>query len=301
MYKFRFGFCITTEADISTASLEVQEVGAGGDFTVAVSSREPYLEVIGGCRAEAQVTGAQTYNVIRQAQQLQNLFCVSSQLIQLSPGFLRFGELNQLDLVELMHTNQTTGITACSTSLCTEASAVCGIFQRQLVAGQDIVTMIVGYRYFSSRNQVHVAVFQLVHILSKFRQLAGALHACAINDERREEFSVAMLSGVYVQEEVDNSALQTRAHATIEYIACAAYLYAAFKVQNAQTFTDIPVCLRLKVKFLRLAPGTDNRVAGVVLAYRNVLSRDVRNGQQDLLNSFFNFLQLFIISRNLVT
>ena len=208
---------------------------------------------------------------------MQNLFSIVGQLVQLGPGFFRFGEFNQLNLVELMHTDQTTGITACSTGFCTEASAVCGIFQRQLVAGQNVVTMIVGYRNLRSRNQVHVAVFQLVHILGKFRQLAGALHACTVNDERREEFGITMLSGVYIQEEVDNGTLQTGAHATVEYITCTANLNATFEIQNAQVFTDIPVSLRFKIKFGRFAPGADNRVAGVILAYRNIFGRNVRN------------------------
>ena len=43
VHKFRLGFSIAAEADISTTSLEVQEVGAGGNLTVAVSCRQPYL------------------------------------------------------------------------------------------------------------------------------------------------------------------------------------------------------------------------------------------------------------------
>ena len=65
--------------------------------------------------------------------------------------------------------------------------------------------MIVGNRNLGSRNEVHIAVFQLVHILSKFRQLTGALHGSAINDEGGEEFGIAMLLGVHIQEKVDNS------------------------------------------------------------------------------------------------
>ena len=231
---------------------------------------------------------------------MQNFFSIISQLIQLSPGFFRFGEFNQLNLVELMHTNQATGITACSTGFCTEASAVCGIFQRQLIAGQNIITMIVGYRNLCGRNQVHIAVFQLVHILGKFRQLAGALHACTVNDERREEFGITMLSGVYIQEEVDNGTLQTGAHATIEYITCTADLNATFEIQNAQVFTDIPVSLRFKIKFGRFAPGADNRIAAIIFAYGNIFSRNVRNSQQNAFDFFFNLFQFLVICSNFI-
>ena len=67
--------------------------------------------------------------------------------------------------------------------------------------------MVVGHRHLGCRNEVHIAIFQLVHILGKLRQLAGALHAGTINDKRREEFGITMLTGVHIKKEADDSTL----------------------------------------------------------------------------------------------
>ena len=301
MYEFRFSFRITAETNISTASLEVQEVGAGRNFTVAVCCRQPYFQVISGCRAKAQVTGAKTNYTIGQAQKLQHFFCIEGESFQFIPRFFRFGEFNQFYFVELVHTNQATSIATCSASFCTEAAAVCGVSDGQFCRSQDFITMIVGYRNFSGRNEIHIAVFQFKHIFCEFRQLTSTLHARTIYDERREHFGIAMFFGVQVKEEADYSAFQTSTQTTIENIASTGYFNTTFKVDDVQAFANIPVSFRFKIKFAGFTPSAYNRVSTVISTNGNIVSRNVGDGEQDFFQTSFDFFQFFIVFRNFVT
>ena len=109
-----------------------------------------------------------------------------------------------------------------------------------------------------------------------------------------------MLLSVHIQEEVDYSTLQAGANALVENIASAGNLYAAFKVQNAQAFAQIPVSLGLEIKFSGLAPGANNGVAAIILANGYILGRHIRNGQKDCLQAFFDFLQLLVVLGNFI-
>ena len=67
MHEFRFGLGVPAETDVGAACLEIQEVGAGRNFPVAVGLRQPYFQIIGGSAREAQVAGAQPYYMVRKA------------------------------------------------------------------------------------------------------------------------------------------------------------------------------------------------------------------------------------------
>ena len=94
MYKFRFGLGIPAETDVGAACLEVQEVGAGRNFPVAVRLRQPYFQIVSSGTGEAQVTGAQPYHMVGQAQQLQCMLRVVCQAFQFVPALFRTGKFN---------------------------------------------------------------------------------------------------------------------------------------------------------------------------------------------------------------
>src|SRR6266568_7472820 len=78
--------------------------------------------------------------------------------------------------------------------------------------------MQVGHWHLGRRRQEHRAILQAVHVLLKFRQLRGPYHAIAPNEKRRTYFPVAMLTGVQIEHELNQRALQpgTRAGETNE-------------------------------------------------------------------------------------
>ena len=180
-----------------------------------------------------------------------------------------------------MLTDQTPGILARAAGFGTEAGTVGAVTQGKVITIQDFIPVQIGNGYFRRGNQVHIHTLQLEHIFRKFRQLAGTLHAVAVHDKGREKFRVPMLSGMQIQIEVDDAALQTGTQAFIHRKAGAGNLMAPFKIQNIQLFAKIPVGQRFKIKLAGFAPATYFRVVRVTFAHRNIFGRNVGNGQHD--------------------
>ena len=160
--------------------------------------------------------------------------------------------------------------------------------------------MIVGYRNFSGRNEVHIAIFQFEHIFCEFRQLTSTLHAGTVYDKRREHFGVAVFFGVQIQEEADYSAFQASAQATVEYITSARNFYATFKVDDVETFANIPVSFRFKFKFSGFAPSAYYGVSAVICTNGNVISRNVGDGQKNFFQTNFDCFQFFVVFSNFI-
>lgn len=55
-----------TEADIGAASLEIQEVAAGGNLPISVEAGQPNFDVVGFGGAEADVAGRQADDAVRE-------------------------------------------------------------------------------------------------------------------------------------------------------------------------------------------------------------------------------------------
>ena len=110
-----------------------------------------------------------------------------------------------------------------------------------------------------------------------------------------------MFFGVQIEEEADYSTFQTSTQTAIEYIASTGNFYTTFKVDDVETFADIPVSFRFKFKFSRFAPSTNYRVSTVVSTNGNIISRNVGDGEQDFFQTSFDYFQFFIIFCNFVT
>ncbi|CSP18998.1 Uncharacterised protein [Shigella sonnei] len=67
---------------LHTTCLEIPNVGAGRDLTVGVLCRDPYFQVVSFASAKAHVASAKDDFTVRQAQQLQDFFCMTSHLFQ---------------------------------------------------------------------------------------------------------------------------------------------------------------------------------------------------------------------------
>ena len=101
------------------------------EIAVGILRRQPHFQIVSFARAEAHVAGAQQHLAVRQVQQLQHFFRVAGQLFQGIHRIFRTNDLHHFNLVELVHADQTAGVTAVRTGFSTEAWRVCGHFQRQ--------------------------------------------------------------------------------------------------------------------------------------------------------------------------
>ena len=138
-----------------------------------------------------------------QAESLQDFFRVADHLLQLLIAVLRPHDLDQLDLVELMHANHPARAHARRARFRAEARTVSHVTNRKLRLLQDFLSMDVGDRRFGRRQEIEFAegavVQPLLHRVSlilEFWELPHARHAIAPDDERRRHLRVAVLREV---------------------------------------------------------------------------------------------------------
>ena len=115
--------------------------------------------------------------------------------------------------------------------------------------------MKVGDRYFGGGDQIVVTIGELEEVLLEFRELSGAAKRIGVDDVRRHDFPVTARR-VLIEKEIDQRTIETRARTADEREAGAGDFGAAVEVEDAQTFANVPVGLRLKIELRLLAPGS---------------------------------------------
>ena len=114
-----------TVADVGAAGLEGLEVGAGGDFAVEVLAGEPDFEVVGFGGGEAHVAGAEEHAAVGEAEALRGRSRRARvRRFVLFVGFFGRGELDQLDLLELVLADHAADVLAVGAGFGAEAGGV---------------------------------------------------------------------------------------------------------------------------------------------------------------------------------
>src|SRR5690606_9296338 len=99
-----FPFAIL-ESQLHSTRLIIRETRAAGNFQVFPMSGSPNLDVIGFRCRKSDVSSAQLDDPIVQPKLLENRFGVAGQLLEHLESLIGMHDLDQLDLVELMHAN----------------------------------------------------------------------------------------------------------------------------------------------------------------------------------------------------
>jgi len=105
---------------------------------------------------------------------------------------------------------------------------------------------------------------------------------------------------VHVEHPADQRPLQRRARPLQHVEARARDLHAALKVDDAQRLADLPVRAHREVELLGLALGADDDVLGVGLAGGHALGREVRQLQEELVETALDLRELGIETRDLL-
>ena len=82
--------------------------------------------------------------------------------------------------------------------------------------------------------------------------------------------------------------------------AVAAGATGSVQIDAVQLLHDVHMIGHLEVRHKRLAEALNLDVLGVILADGHILGRHIRNGQQNSLQAFFNFLQRFVVLGNFI-
>src|SRR6185436_17491863 len=266
-------------SNVGASSLKVSEVAARRHLEPLADARRKGFQVVSMRAREPGVAGGQSNNPIWQLQQLKNLFGVRSEELELVTGSFRRDEPHQLDLVEFVDAQQTSGVFAGGAGFASEARRICGNRFGQIRGGQNLVAEEIGQRDFSGGNEEGVLVLQRVHVLLELRQLRRSRHAGAIDDDRDPGFLVSVLASVEVEHKVHQ-----RPHEGCALIAeydepRSADLGAALEIDDAESSPNLPMRLDARA-FTGSAPCPYD---GVVFfaAGRHLVECDVRQLEEN--------------------
>ena len=137
MDEFRLARPLRTELDVGAARLERLGIAAGRDLAVGLLARQPDLDIVCLCGREPHVSGTQQHRPVRQLEPLQDLFGVGGQRLQLLVRLIGRGELDELDLVELMLPDQSANIGSVGSRFAAKARRVGGVAKRSAAGRRE--------------------------------------------------------------------------------------------------------------------------------------------------------------------
>ena len=148
-----------------------------------------------------------------QAEQLQHAFRVFRERFQFVVRFFRRCDFDQLNLVELMHAENATGLATRCACFASEARGVSNKFPGKIINVQNFIAMEICQLNFPSRRKKDLVLLQTVHVRFKLWELRCADHAIAPDQKRRADFDVTMLPRVQIDHEIDQRTFQPCARA----------------------------------------------------------------------------------------
>src|SRR5512147_837508 len=116
-----------------------------------------------------------------ESQSLENGLGVPGESLEFPVRLVRLGEGDQFDFVELMKSNQASGVLSVGPGFAAETRSESGITNRQDRFVEDLFSMEVRHRYFRSGDQEIVFIAETEQVLLKFWQLAGSCHGRSVH------------------------------------------------------------------------------------------------------------------------
>src|ERR1700732_5331787 len=170
-------------------------------------------------------------------------------------ALLRMSELEELDLLKLVLTQDSARVLAGRARFGAEAGGPRGYVDRQFLRGNCFVAIKVVEFHFAGGCQPEIGVLDLEEIGGKFWELAGRQQRGAVHEEGRKDFCVAMLACVHIEEEIREGTFETRTPTFVNGEASSDDFCSRGEIQNSSALTNFPVRLRGKIKFGRCAPA----------------------------------------------
>src|SRR5712672_1238829 len=112
-------------------------------------------------------------------------------------------------------------------------------------------------------------------------QLARAGERSRVHQKGRQDFRVAVLAGVHVEEKIGERALQPCSPALVDRKSRPGDFRGESEVENPYVFTDFPMRFRYEIEFRRRSPAADFLIVCNEVADGDARMRYVRNCKQE--------------------
>src|ERR1700674_5076102 len=165
------------------------------------------------------------------------------------------GELEELDLLELMLAEDSAGVFSSGAGLGAEAGRPRGDVDGEFFFGNRFVPIEIVKFYFRSRCKPKIGVLYFEEIGGELRQLARAGERPGVHQEGRQNFGVAVLACVDIEKEICEGALKASSPALVNGEARAGDLRGGGEIEDAGAFSDLPLWVWRKIKFPQRAGG----------------------------------------------
>ncbi len=196
-----------------------------------------------------------------------------------------------------MLTDHAAGIAPGGAGLAAEARRVGDELQRQLLGIENLAGHDVGQRHFCGRDQVEVCLAfaaDLEQIVLEFRQLTGALQRRRLHQVGGIGLFVAMLTGVQIDHELRQGAMQAGDRPTHQGEAGAGQFGGGLEIQPTVLLAQGDMILHREVEGLRRAPAANLDVLFLVRTDRHGLVRQVGDAQHQLVQLTLDAVQLLL-------
>ncbi len=217
----------------------------------------PNLDVVSFGGAEADVAGAELDDAVVEAEQLEDFFGVAGDGFQRVHAGLWRGDVDQFDFIKLVHADQATGAEPGAAGLAAEAGGVGGVVDGELIELEDFVAMQVGDGDLCGGDQVEIVLGAVIDLVAEFGELAGADEALGFDEEGWADLGVAVLSGVEIEQEADEGALESGSGPAIDDEGAAGDFGTGFEVEHAVGLPEGDVVFWCEVKAGCAAPAAD--------------------------------------------
>src|SRR5713226_9265587 len=192
------------------------------------------------------------------------------------------GELEKLDLLELMLAEDAAGVFSSGTSFGAEAGGPGGDKNGEFFFGNGFVAVQIVELDFGSGREPEVGVLDFEKVGGEFRELASAGEGGGVHQEGRQDFRVAVLAGVDVEKKIREGAFKAGAPAFVDRETRAGDFRGGGKIEDACPFTDFPMRFGSEIKFWGSAPAADFFVIRSAGAHGNGGVRKVGNSKQQV-------------------
>ena len=184
--------------------------------------------------------------------------------------------MDELDLVELVHANDAAIVTTRAACFAAEARSMGGHFDGELAFGEEGVAVEIGDRNLGGWREEKLVVFRAIHVVLELGELAGSLHAFALDDVGNVDLFIAVFTTLKIEEELDEGTLEPGSLASIDRKAGSREARTIVEADEAFFFSEIEVIAGIGERWL-FSPAADNGVGFLVSTNRTIFVWKIRD------------------------